>query len=98
MNKEDFYQYSLLKKEEKRVEAALKELRPKIVEQMGEANADKTTSEFGTFTVKPVSVYKYSKAVDDLLKKVDELKEDEKARGIATSDVRYDLVFTASKK
>lgn len=91
----NFRKYAALKIEEKRIKAELELLNPVIKDLMQKANADKVPSDWGTFTLKPVSVWKYSKAVDALEKKVDKLKAQEKAEGIADSDVRYDLVFKA---
>ena len=98
MNKNTFQEYALAKKEEKRIKALLDELRPQVVAEMEAVGADKVPSEFGTFTLIPKSIWKYSPAVDAAEKKVDELKEQEKATGVAHSDVRYDLIFKDVKK
>lgn len=98
MNKDLFFNYAVAKKEEKRVKALLEELRPQVVAEMEAVNADKVPSEFGTFTLIPKSIWKYSPAVATAEKKVDELKEQEKAAGVAHSDVRYDLIFKDAPK
>lgn len=97
MKKENFERYAKLKAEEKRIKAEITELSPLLKEDIHAAGGDKVASDFGTFTLKPVKVWKYSEAVELAEKAVDELKEKEKATGIATSDVREDLVFTAPK-
>lgn len=97
MDKDLFKEYANLKIEEKRIKKQIEKLSPLVKEEMNKAGAQKVPSAFGTFTLKPVSVWKYSEAVDILEQKVDTLKESEKATGVAMSDVRYDLVFTAPK-
>lgn len=98
MNKDLFFNYAVAKKEEKRIKALLDELRPQVVAEMEAVAADKVPSEFGTFTLVPKSVWKFSPAVAAAEKKVDELKESEKATGLAHSDVRYDLIFKDAPK
>lgn len=93
MNKELFQKYAEAKREEKRIKAVLDELRPQVVMEMEIVAADKVPSEFGTFSLVPKSIWKFSPAVSAAEEKVDKLKEEEKATGVAHSDVRYDLIF-----
>lgn len=95
--KELLRQYAYLKAEEKRITMQLEKLRPLVKDVMVAADAEKIESEFGSFTIKAVSVWKYSPAVEQAEKNVEKLKEKEKAEGVASCEPRYDLVFTAAK-
>lgn len=97
MDKEIFKQYAALKVEEKKVAGELEKLKPLVKDAIVSIDAEKIASEFGTFTLKPVPVWKFSSAVDAAKKEVERLQEKEKADGTASCEPRYDLVFTAPK-
>lgn len=95
MDKTKLEKYAELKTLEKRVKAEIAELGPVIKTMLADAGADKVESDFGLFTLKSVPVWKYSAAVEEAEKKVDDLKADEKARGVAVAEPRVDLMFKA---
>lgn len=97
MEQTPFKKYADLKIQEKRIKAELEQLKPVITAEMSKVGAEKVPSDFGTFTLKPVPVWKYSEAVEKAQEAVDKLKEEEKAKGVAVSETRIDLVFTAPK-
>jgi hypothetical protein len=99
MDKKKLKDYAELKLLEKTVKLQIEELGKEVKEMISEAGQDKVEmTDVGSFTLKIVSVWKYTDAVEEAMKKVDELKADEKARGKAVSSNRVDLVFTALKQ
>jgi len=91
-------EYAAVKAEIKRLEKQVEKLGPKIREIVTEhLKSDKVETDFGSFTISTVNVWKYSKAVTDAEEVVDKIKAEEKANGVATATPRYDLKFTAPK-
>lgn len=98
LNKALFEKYAALKVEEKRIKGEIEALNPEVKAELMNAGLEKVESAVGSFTLAAISVWKFSKAVDEKEKEVEKLKAEEKQKGIATSDVRYDLRFSAAKK
>jgi len=96
--RETLKMYADLKMEEARIAKEIDLLKPAVKEAITTIGSDKVESDFGTFTLYPVSVWKYSPAVEKLEKQVDALKAEEKATGKAEATPRYDLKFSAPKK
>jgi hypothetical protein len=71
----------------------IEEIAPRIKEKMLNESIDKMESEYGNFTLKYVPVWTYSPDVEVLETRVERLKEEEKANGVATNVIRNDLMF-----
>lgn len=89
--------YAELKAVEKETKKALEVLAPRVKEFILEQKVDKIPTNLGVFSLVPIPVWKYSPAVEAAEAKVDELKEAEKATGIAVAETRYDLKFLMPK-
>ncbi len=86
-----FLEYEELKSKAKFIEKRLKELQPLIMPHIPEGKEIQGKS--GKFYIQARTTYKFSANVENAQAKVDELKAEEKAKGIATAQVSETLYY-----
>lgn len=97
MNKELFKQYADLKIKEKVIQEQLDEIKPALINDIEASGADKIESTFGIFTLVSMKKWKFSPAVENAKKTLDELQANEKADGTATFEENKQLKYFAPK-
>ena len=95
--KEKFLEYGKLKIEAKMIKDRIEELAPELKAHMNSEEVDKLEADYGTFSLKPVPVWKFSDKVVALKEDIKEEEAKEKADGTAKSEDRVDLVFKPGK-
>lgn len=95
---ETIKRYIELKSMEKSIKNEINELNPIIKEHLICNKYDKLPVDgFGSFALKFVSVWIYSKAVEMAENTIEQLMAEEKATGVASFTTRTDLVFSPLK-
>ena len=92
MNKKLLTKYASLKAKEKEVAAEIKELQPKILEELL-AVGDKVVFDAGTLSISYRKTWAFSPAVKDAEASVEVLKLKEQADGTATYKEKPELRF-----
>ena len=95
--KKIYQEYADLKTEEKDLKLRMQAVNQLIVEDMEAKGQDKLETPFGRFTVKQLSTWKYSDAVDAVKAKLVNLQEKEQKTGVAKETVKPSLTFNAPK-
>lgn len=98
MNKEILKEYGELKISAKSIADRLAELAPVILQEMLTAAFDKIPTSIGNFVIKKRKIWKYSTAVEDAKKTLDEVKEREEADGTAKFEEVDQLEFRETPK
>ena len=94
--KKAFEEYELLKLEEKKIAKRIKELQPLIMPSIPEGK--EVQGNLGHFYIQARTTWKFTKNVEDAQARVDELKTEEKAKGIATPEVSQTLYWKQDEK
>ncbi len=84
MDKSKLELYAAIKQQISSLEEQADELRPGIVEAMQADELDKVSTEFGNFTLTQKRKWEYSENVKIAADNLEELQNEEKAKGIAT--------------
>ncbi len=89
--KDNFERYEALKIEAKKIECQLKELQPLILAHVPEGVEVQLT--YGKIYTQARTTWEFSPNVEKAQAEVDELKKEEKAKGIATGKVTQTLYY-----
>jgi len=95
-------QYANLKVQAKEIEAKLKELEPKVFDQVMAVDGEKIEAKYGTFSLTTKKVWNYSETLlekeSQIKEKIKLMKREEELSGKATlEDIRSGLRFQANK-
>ena len=94
MNKELLESYANLKQQEKVIAEEIAKINPLILAEIDAAGVDKIDAkDLGTFSIAKRKTWKFSTDVELAEEGLDELKSQEKAKGIATATEKPYLLF-----